>query len=87
MKDPTKILNEIKTMLMRAELQIVIMNGELSNLDDPMNASEILIFQKELESVANSIVRLENTLIKKINQAMRQRVTALIEDNDLPDEV
>lgn len=82
MKRTTEILQDVGVSLLRAELSIALVNGELTEIEDPMNSKDLLRLQKELESVHLLVTKLENTLIKKINQALNKRIYQLTQENE-----
>ena len=86
MQQTTDILKDIELMLLKAELRIAMINGELSDITSSATTAQILTLQLELESVHQQMTKLENTLLKKINTNLKrhlEKINKEVESVDL----
>ena len=71
MEKTTQLLKDIETILLQAELRINMLNGDLHNPTDLSSINKILRLQAELDSIHTHITKLESSLLKKINIALK----------------
>ena len=70
MEKTKDILDEVEMMLLQAEIRISLINTITVNPSD----EKFEELQFELEKLQVLVVRLENSLIKKINQALKIKI-------------
>ncbi len=80
MQKTTEILKEVEVMLLQAELRIALLNGDLNDAESLETRNKILGLQVELETIHQSTTKLENVLLKKMNQVLKKRVDILTEE-------
>jgi hypothetical protein len=83
MQKTKEILKEIETMLLRAELRIAMVNGELTDLESPMTDDKVTFLIHALESIHHHTTRLENQLLRKLNQTLQVKLSHL-ENETIP---
>lgn len=83
MQKTTDILKEVEILLLQADLRVNTING---NLESPVTSldsySKILALQIELESVHAMATKLENSLLKKINQTLRKQIQEILSEKE-----
>lgn len=78
LKEAVKLLEEVEMTLLRAEVRVATLNGELADKLDPMSSEDVLGIQMKLECVHAQVTKLENVLLKKINMTLRKRLFELL---------
>lgn len=90
MEKTTNILRDVEVMLLKAELRIALLNGALMDFStNKETLSKVLEFQVELEAVHQLTTKLENSLLKKLNQVLRHHLEMLKreENAEKPDSI
>lgn len=83
MQKTTEILKDVEILLLQADLRVNTINGNLESPITSLNSySEILSLQVELESVHSMTTKLENSLLKKINQTLRKQISELLSEKE-----
>ena len=77
MEKTIQMLKEIEVTLLQADLRISMLNGKLDNPTSKESLNKILALQIELESVHQQTTKMENSLLKKINQALLAMIRLL----------
>ena len=93
MEKTTNILRDVEVMLLKAELRIALLNGDLMDFNTYQSTlAKVLELQMELEAVHQLTTKLENTLLKKLNQVLKHHLEVMNradkeDENDMHSEI
>lgn len=93
MEKTTNILRDVEVMLLKAELRIALLNGDLMDFNTNQSTlAKVLELQMELEAVHQLATKLENTLLKKLNQVLKHHLEVMNradkeDENDMHSEI